>query len=273
MTTFIQAYSPRQKRCSVDYGDDSDSEVFDDLTDPIVSLESKHQYPGLGFFAASLTCENSFGRSSETAVAVGAERGCRRENLSKGVDLVIPVAGADGSVGRVAVYVDGVAVTDGVRVNSTHVVVGQALLATTGEHTVVLKTAVGVTFFCRIITVETPISGVLLSLDNYTCAVQPNQSVEVRVTVMAGDNVFVNLSYGDGNFELVYVQSCPVTLTRRHLYSSLGEYSARLTVANAIGVQEVMRVVSVERPIRKVSMTVTSWSFVKVTCNYVKVIG
>jgi len=53
-----------------------------------------------------------------------------------------------------------------------------------------------------------------------------------------------------------------MTLTRRHSYLSLGKFAARLTVANALGVHEVVRVISVERPIRKVSMTVTSRSFV-----------
>jgi len=73
VTAFVQAYSPRSKRCSIDYGDDSDTDVFDDLTNPIFNLEQTHEYPGLGFYPMSLTCENSFGRSSETAVAVAAQ--------------------------------------------------------------------------------------------------------------------------------------------------------------------------------------------------------
>jgi len=62
--------------------------------------------------------------------------------------------------------VDGAAVSDGVIVSSTHVNVSRALLATTGEHTVRLKTASGLTFYNRIVTVQQPISGVLLSPDN-----------------------------------------------------------------------------------------------------------
>jgi len=63
-------------------------------------------------------------------------------------------------------------------------------------------------------------------------------------------------------------------LTRRHSYTALGKYSARLTVANALGVHEVLRVVSVERLIQTVSMTVTSLKvIVKMTRIYVKVIG
>jgi len=45
VTTYLQAYSPRH--CSVDYGDQSQSDVFDDLTNPIFSVERQHQYPGL----------------------------------------------------------------------------------------------------------------------------------------------------------------------------------------------------------------------------------
>ena len=210
VTAFIQAYSPRTKRCSVDYGDASDAVIFDELTDPIFALEHEHHYPGLGFYPVSLTCENSFGPSSATAMAVGAEPGLRYEYIVKGVDFAIPVAGADG---RMVVYVDGVKASDGVRVSSTHVNVSRSLLATTGEHTVALQTAAGLTFYSRIVTVETAVSGVLLSPDFQ--AIQMNQSVEFTVSVMAGDNMYVNLSYGDGNVELVYVQSSPMTLTRR----------------------------------------------------------
>jgi len=213
VTAFIQAYSPRQKRCTVDYGDASDSVVFDQLIDPIFNLEHNHQYPGLGFYVVRLTCENSFGSSLETAVAVGAEPGVRHQNLIEGDNLVVPVAGADGSIGSVVVYVDGKNVSDGVRISSTHVNISRALIATTGEHTVAFKTAGGLTFFSRIVTVEKQISGVLLSPNND--ATQVNQPVEFTASVMAGDNMYVNLSYGDGNFELVYVQTSPLTLTRR----------------------------------------------------------
>jgi len=254
--SFLQAYSPRQKRCTVDYGDESDSEVFDELTDPIFSVSQTHQYPGLGFYAVSLACDNKFGTSSETAVAVAAQPGLRYQNVVKGIDLVIPVAGADGSVGSVVVYVDGATVSSGVRINNTHVSISKSLLATTGEHAVTLKTAGGFTFSSKIVNVETPVSGVLLNPSKE--ATLMNRSVEFVVSVMTGDNMFVNLSYGDGHVEIVYVQSSPVTLTRRHSYMSLGKFAARLAVANALGVHEVVRVVSVERPINRVIMKVTS---------------
>jgi len=257
VTTFIQAYSPRQKTCTVDYGDSSSSpDVFAQLTDPIFSVERPHRYPGLGCYAVSLTCENSFGSSSETAVAVGAEPGSRYQNHAKGRDLVIPMAGADGSVGDVVVNVDGTNVTERVRISRTHVTIGQVLLEATGEHRVTFKTAQGLTFLERVVNVETPISSVLLTVDKH--ATQVNQSVELVVSVMKGDNLFVNLSYGDGNSELFFVESTPFRQTRRYTYSSLGKYTARLKVANALGVGEVLRVVSVERPIRRVSMTVTN---------------
>ena len=49
-----------------------------------------------------------------------------------------------------------------------------------------------------------------------------------------------------------------LTLTRQHSYTSLGKFTARLTVANALGKHEVVRIVSVERPIQKTTMTVTN---------------
>ena len=49
-----------------------------------------------------------------------------------------------------------------------------------------------------------------------------------------------------------------MTLTRRHSYLSLGNYSARLTVANSLGMHQVVRVVSVQRPIVWASVTVTN---------------
>jgi len=215
VTAFIQAYSP--KTCTVYYGDGTSS--ADRLTDPIFSEESAHQYPGLGFYTANLRCSNSFGASSKTAVAVGAQRGLRYENVAKGHDLALPVAGADGSVGNAVVFVDNAKASVGIVVNGTHVTVGRALLADAGEHAVTLETAEGLALLRAIVTVETPISGVQLRPDNNATVV--GQPVEFVATVMHGDNLFVNLSYGDGDFELVYVPSSPVTLTRRHLYSSL----------------------------------------------------
>jgi len=52
--------------------------------------------------------------------------------------------------------------------------------------------------------------------------------------------------------------SSPLTLTRRHSYSSLCRHVVRLTTANCHGAEEVLTVVSVERPIRRASMTVTN---------------
>jgi len=49
-----------------------------------------------------------------------------------------------------------------------------------------------------------------------------------------------------------------VTLTFRHRYSSLCKYVVRLMVANALGVDEVLLGVSVERPILRATMTVTN---------------
>jgi len=46
-------------------------------------------------------------------------------------------------------------------------------------------------------------------------------------------------------------------LTFRHSYASLGDYNVRLTVANAVGKEEVLRQVSVVRPLQRASMTVT----------------
>jgi len=40
-----------------------------------------------------------------------------------------------------------------------------------------------------------------------------DKSVEVSVSVMTGDNMHLNLSYGDGEFELFYVPSSPLTFT------------------------------------------------------------
>ena len=254
MVAFIQAYSPRQKTCSVDYGDQSESDVFSELTDPIFSLERTHQYPGLGCYDVSLTCENSFGTSSETAVAAGCEPGLRYHYIAKGTNFVVPVAGADGCV--LEVLVDGKAVSNGVLMNSTHVTISHTLLAATGEHIVTTKTTGGLICSRKIVTVETPCGGVLLSLGSY--ATQVNHSVEFLVSVMEGDNLYVNLSYGDGNFEVFYVQSAPVTLTRRHSYQSLGKFTPSLTVANALGVCQVARMVSVERPIQKAIMSVTN---------------
>ena len=210
VTTFIQAYSPRQKSCSVDYGDQSESDVFSELTDPIFSVERTHQYPGLGCYDVSLTCENSFGTSSETAVAAGCEPGLRHHYIAKGVNFVVPVAGADGCV--LEVIVDGTAVSNGVLMNSTHVTISHTLLAATGEHSVTIKTTGGLVCSRKIITVETPCSGLLLSLDND--ATQVNHSVEFLASVMEGDNLHVTLSYGDGNSEDFYIQSTPLTLTR-----------------------------------------------------------
>jgi len=211
----MQAYSPRQKSCSVDHGDQSDSDVYDQLTNPIFSEQHPHEYSALGFYAVSLTCEDSFGTSSDTSVAVGAEYGIRYHNVVKGVDFVIPVAGGDDSVGSVVVHVDGATISDGVRINSTHVIISRTLLATTGEHKVILKSAGGITIATKVVNVEAAISGVLLSSVNH--AAQLNQSVEFQVSVLEGDNLFVNLSYGDGNFELLYVQSSPLTLSRPHM--------------------------------------------------------
>ena len=143
-------------------------------------------------------------------MAVGAEPRLCRRNLVKGSDLVVSVSGADG--GGVAVAVDGATVSDGVTINGTHVVVGQKLLASVGEHRVTFKTAGGFTFMECVVTVETPVSGVQLTVDKH--AVQVNETVDVRVSVMTGDNMHFNLSYGDGQFELFYVQSSPVTFTR-----------------------------------------------------------
>jgi len=95
-------------------------------------------------------------------------------------------------------------------------------------------------------------------------AIQLNQTVEFTVTVMTGDNMFLNLSFGDGNYELMYVQSAPVTLTRLNPFRSYGKKTARLTVANSLGIHEVLRVISVDRLIRKASMTVTPRLFLKV---------
>lgn len=203
----MQAYSPRQKTCSVDYGDQSPSDVFDEVTDPIFSIEREHQYPAVGFYTVSLTCQSCSGDTSETAEAVGAEPRLRYQNVVRGKDFVVAVHGADGGV---TVSVDGATVSRGVSVNSTHVVAGRNLLATTGEHRVTFRTAGGFTFVERIVNVESPISGVQLRVDQR--AVQLNETIEVRVSVMTGDNMHVNLSYGDGHFELIYVQSSPLTL-------------------------------------------------------------
>ena len=54
------------------------------------------------------------------------------------------------------------------------------------------------------------------------------------------------------------LQSSPLTLIRRHSYSSLGKHTAWLTVANALGRQPVSRIVSVERNLRTASVKATS---------------
>jgi len=101
VTAFLQAYSPRQKSCTVDFGDQEVAVLFDQLSDRIFNVEQPHCYTGLGFYAVSLTCRNDFGECSESAVAVGAEPGCRYQNHAKGENLVLPVVGADDSVGSV----------------------------------------------------------------------------------------------------------------------------------------------------------------------------
>jgi len=113
-------------------------------------------------------------------------------------------------VGSVDVFVDGVRASQWVSINSTHVTIGHELLSTTGEHAIKLKTSAGATFLCRIVNVETPLSGVLLNADSL--CTQVNHTVEFYVSVQHGDNVFVNLSFGDGSVELRVVQSSPLIL-------------------------------------------------------------
>jgi len=71
-------------------------------------------------------------------VTAGAEPGLRYQNLYKGNDLVIAVAGADSGV---AVTVDGTTVTDGVSFNDTHVVVGQNLLVSSLDRFISFRTS------------------------------------------------------------------------------------------------------------------------------------
>jgi len=262
-----EAYSPRQKSCSLDNGDQSNADVFDELTDPIYSAQHTHQYPTLGFYAVSFTCHNSFGTSSAAAVAVAAKPGVRYHDVPKGVDFVVPLVGADGSVGRALVEVDGATVTAGVRINSTHIDVSRTLLAATGEHLVVFKTAAGLTLSKKVVNVEAPINAVLLVAEKEAC--QVNEPLEFVVSVMEGEKMDVKLSFGDGNSENFYVKSAPLTLSRRHSYSALGWFCARLTVANALGVQQVVRCVSVERPIVSCSVTATRVKYLGNPTNFV----
>jgi PKD repeat protein len=215
-----------------------------------------HAYSALGLYPVTLTCTNQFGVTTGTATAPGVKSGVPYQSYAKGVDVAIAAIGIDS--GSVRVFVDGSSTpTSNFVANASHLILSNSLFQTVGEHSVVLKqTATGLTLLAQIFEILQPVTDVLVTTESD--GVELGQPTNIKLTVQHGDRMFVSLSYGDGQSELVYLASAPATVTRSHFYPALGPYPVTVTVVNDVSSATAATVASIERKIVNASMTVSN---------------
>lgn len=250
----LQSYSDSTQQCTVNYGDQSAIDTFS-VDGGILSKETTHSYPRLGLFPVTLSCTNEFGVTTELCSAPAAESGVPYENLALNADAVIAMNGAvDGSV---VVYVDGTPVLPGnVVTNATHVrLVNSPLTATSGEHWVTLRqSSTGLLLLMKVYNVVRPVQTVAVA--TASDGVKVGETTTVTLTVQRGERMFVSLSYGDNQTELIYITEAPATVTRDHAYADLGSYNVTAVVANDVSELTASTIASIERKIILATMTV-----------------
>lgn len=251
----VQAHSGGNQECSVSYGDQSAVRSFN-LGPGAFSTNDTHGFPQLGLYPVTLTCSNEFGVTTEQTTAPGVKWGIPYESYAKGADIAIAVKGADST--SIQVFVDSSTTpTSNVITNATHVTLSHSLFQTTGEHSVVLRqSSTGLALVTKIFEILQPVAGVRVVMA--TAGVEVGQPTTITLTVQNGDRMFVSLSYGDGQSEMVYLASAPATVVRSHVYAALGPYPVTAAVVNDVSSLTATTIASIERKIYNASMTVTN---------------
>jgi PKD repeat protein len=249
----MQAHSDGNQDCTINYGDQSAVRSLSVASGTFVTNET-HGYPSLGLYPVTLTCTNQFGVTTGTATAPGVKSGVPYESYAKGVDVTVAATGVDSK--SIQVLVDG-SPTSNFVANASQLILSRSLFQTVGEHSVVLKqSATGLTLLAQVFEILQPVVDVLVTTESD--GVELGQPTVIKLTVQHGDRMFVSLSYGDGQSELIYLASAPATVTRSHVYQALGPYPVTATVVNDVSSATAATVASIERKIVSASMTVTN---------------
>ena len=248
---FVSAYSPQVKSCTLAYGDGSNI-TYPPSSDFIFDDEEQHAYTGIGYYNVTLQCYNDFGASGANTTAVSVYPFLLYVNMVRLDGISIPYTGS----GDVQVVADGIGTQNGLSVTSQAVSINdEVVFNACGEHVLQLKSSnSGVTFFKQIYNINARIEQ--LSVTSNVLANQIEQNITFTIVIAKGDELHINISFGDGVTNLLYApgSSTPLTIVQTHSYSTLGKFDFTVTVANDVSQQVVKETVSIERPIEKAVM-------------------
>ncbi len=244
--------------CEFDFGDGTTKDLKG-MIDFVNNLKMKNTYPTAGYYTVNLFCDNGYGTGKDTTVAFVQNREVDFVTKITGSDVMIPLEGADVHPEHFRVFLNGQRAEDdtAIRVENHQVTLQGSLFAKSGEYLTQIKAGWFV-LHQRVTTLQAEIKSAEIIVDSES--VDGTDPVGITFLIHGGDHTHLHIQYGDGKEEYLYYPSGgdPLKVTRTHWYGALGWYEVQILAANDVGFVKASKMVTSERPIENVSVSVAN---------------
>ena len=255
VNVFVSAYSEDIMTCDVLISENN-TKLHKDNLQFAYAEDMTIKFHETGYYIVTFICENDIGSQSTTQLAKAVNPRLLYESFNFSSSVNFDFIGGNSS--NIQLFVDGVFQMNGIDFTTRNITIDRRIFKTVGEHSVVLKSPLGFPFIQKIVNVIKPIRNVSFTASNISS--QINQIITFSIGIVDGDEIYLEVSYGDGISELFYIPSVntPMTIVRNHAFTKLGKYDLMIFFANEISQQVLYQSVSIERPIESAVMTYTN---------------
>ena len=249
--------SKAQVNCTLDFGDGTQEEMTG-LAEFVNNIKLKHVYPMAGFYDLKFSCDNGYGKDESRSFTVAQNRKVDYVTKRTGSDIMIPLVGADNYVENLQVLVNAAKlVSSAVTVEQKQIIIQGSQFPKSGEYLIQVKSGWFV-LHQRIANFQDGINSVSISVDKEH--VDGMEPVEITFMIAGGDHTHLHIKYGDGKEEFLYYPNGgnPLIVKKTHSYKELGWYTISIIAANDVGFVQASKMVTSEREIRNVSVSVAN---------------
>ena len=252
----LTAISHEVLSCNVNLGD-GNIQTFTDM-DAFINRESiQHDYDLPGYYDLFVSCSNEYGERNFTSQIVAVTDTVEYQTDDRSTDVTMAIWDADANTESFRVEIDQEVVTSAV-VDAANVTLPASVFTYSGQHLIELK-ANDITLAKKVVNLQHPILRVEIDSDGISHARQ-NEQYDIKFKMFGGDYVQLQLDYGDGSFEFLYVDEVgEVTdIARSHTYTELGIYKISVQAANDISFEQTTQDVSIEQDILSANLVVSN---------------
>jgi len=240
----LSAVSRYDMACTLQFGDGEILSITIPHDAYVNQMEERFVYAVAGIYDVDFACQNEYGETSARVTVPSSDYGVNFQTDERGVDIEVPILGADTHSDSFLAYVNEVQVVAEIGLET--VVIPAAVFSYSGEHLVELKSD-GTLLHKRIVNLQAPIQE--LNIIDVDHQVEWTDAVHLSFEIIGGDHIHTLIDYGDGTTERLYIPDSDLhlLLNRTHIYESVGAYLVKFKASNDVSFKTTSLHSSVER--------------------------